>query len=212
MTPPRIVCFDWGGVILRICRGWEEACGRAGLEVRPIDDGRARAMSERYQVGELEDDAYCEAIAEATGGVYAPGEVRMIHEAWLIEEYAGVGALIEDIHAAGRCETGLLSNTNAMHYRNQLHRHEGGTGRFPAARALHHRVASHLVGEAKPGEAIFRAFESLARCSPGEVLFFDDLGENVEAAERAGWRAVRVDHEGDPAAQMRGVLEELGVL
>ncbi len=30
----RLVCFDLGGVVIRICRTWAEGCAAAGLEVR----------------------------------------------------------------------------------------------------------------------------------------------------------------------------------
>ena len=35
MSQVRIVCFDWGGVILRHCRSWQEGCAAAGLPVHP---------------------------------------------------------------------------------------------------------------------------------------------------------------------------------
>ena len=36
-TPPSLVCFDLGGVVIRICRSWEEGCAAAGLPLRGVE-------------------------------------------------------------------------------------------------------------------------------------------------------------------------------
>jgi putative hydrolase of the HAD superfamily len=82
---------------------------------------------------------------------------------------------------------------------------------MPAIAAMHERHASHLFGLSKPGEAIYRRFETALGARGGEILFFDDLADNVATAERIGWDAVRIDHEGDTAAQVRAALDERGV-
>ena len=55
----RVVCFDLGGVLVRICRSWDEACGHARLPYRlPELMGteafrlRRREVVERYQVAQ----------------------------------------------------------------------------------------------------------------------------------------------------------------
>ena len=212
---PRMIVFDWGGVILRICRGFEQGCAQAGLDVRPAamtpDRVAARrAIAQSYQRGEIDCDTWAVRVSEATGGVYTPLEIQQIHDAWLIAEYPGVAQLIDDLHAAGT-PTGLLSNTNARHWARHL---PGGTGEadFPTIGMLRHRHASHLLGHAKPDEAIYRAFERETDHKAGELLFFDDLLENIEQARGCGWLAHQIDHEGDTAEQMRTALKRFGVL
>lgn len=214
MSAPGLVVFDWGGVIVRICRSWEEGCAAAGLPVRPgVEDpslrARRRALAQDYQVGAIGCEAFAGAIAEATGGLYTPGEVLKIHDAWLLDEYAGVDRVIDDLHAAG-VETGMLSNTNARHWRRQ-HDDVDGAPAFRVAARLRRRCASHLLRLAKPDAAIYDAFCREAGAAPRDILFFDDLEENIAAARAAGWRAHRIDHEADTAAQMRAALAEHGV-
>ena len=138
-------------------------------------------------------------------GAYSPDEIAMIHDAWLIEEYPGVRTLVDDLHRLGGVETGMLSNTNARHWARRERD-------FTTAGLLGSQHASHLLGLAKPDPAIFRAFERRTGQAPGGIVFFDDLPENVDAARRAGWRGVLIDHVGDTAAQMRSALRDLGVL
>lgn len=220
MPTIRCVCFDWGGVLLKICRSWAEGCKHAGLPLRgdhgdkPFANER-KGPAEEYQLGRLDDAGFFSRVSVAMGGLYTPAEVERVHHAWLIEEYPGVEALIHDLHGVRGLTTGLLSNTNAAHWRRQFPAMASVTGdlrRFGAASLLHHRHASHLLGLAKPGHEIYRAFELHAHLRPSEILFFDDLPDNIAAAKACGWNAEQVDHTGDTAAQMRTILGRYGVL
>ncbi|HYE02061.1 MAG TPA: HAD family hydrolase [Phycisphaerales bacterium] len=210
-----LVVFDLGGVVVRICRSWREASQAAGFGpeapgLAPELAERRRALHRDYERGGLSCEEYFRAIAEATGGRYTADEARRVHEAWLLEEYPGVGALIDDLHGRG-IETGVLSNTNAAHWAVMEQ------ARFAACRRPKHRHASFLLGAGKPEAEAYRRFAQRARGAgwrgeAGDIIYFDDLPENVEAARREGWRGVLVDPWGDPAAQMRAALQEAGPL
>ena len=213
-----VVVFDWGGVLIRICRSLEEACERVGIAFRDTaahPDLRVsrRELSGRYQLGLMGCDAYFASAAERTGGAYSEAEIRAIHDAWLIEEYAGVSALIDEIHAAG-LRTALLSNTNASHAARQFTKGADGELEFPAPSKLTFRVMSHELNVSKPDAAIYQKAAAMTGFAgrEGGLLFFDDLEENVEAARALGWKAELIDHEGDTAAQMRGFLRSHAVL
>lgn len=209
-SPIRCVCFDWGGVILRICRGFEEGVRAAGLDVREgVRDLELYAVRKRfssdYQVGRIGTDAFFEGVSDSMSGLYTPQEIALIHDAWLLGEYPGVAGLVADLHATEGVSTAMLSNTNERHWARRL-------GDFPTSGILHHQHASHLLGHCKPDEAIFRAFERETGFAPAEILFFDDLAENIEAARSAGWSGFVVDHTGDTASQMRACLKDYKIL
>lgn len=212
------VVFDWGGVLIRICRSLREACERVGIEYREVAAHpelrvSRQELSGRYQLGEMDCDSYFAAAAERTNGAYSEAEVRAIHDAWLIEEYAGVSDLIDELNAAG-VTTALLSNTNASHAARQLANGAGGGLEFPAPSKLTFRAMSHELKIAKPENGIYTAAAEMYGFAGREsaLLFFDDLEENVEAARRLGWEAELIDHEGDTAGRMRGHLARYGVL
>ncbi|MBU6413065.1 MAG: HAD family phosphatase [Planctomycetes bacterium] len=213
---PKIVVFDWGGVILRIVRSFEEGCQRAGLPVhaeagaQTLRDLRS-ALAQEFQKGTITEDEFYAEVAKLTAGKYSAKEFQLIHDAWLIAEYPGVAQLIHDIHGAGVATTGLLSNTNHRHWMRHLPR-DGTPGDFPTIGLLRHKHASHLMGLAKPDLAIFRRFEDLSGFQRSDILFFDDLSENVEAARQIGWHAIQIDHQGDTASQMRAELLKRQVL
>ncbi len=210
MSDVRVVCFDWGGVILRICRSWKEGCEAAGLPVRGKSDTKKCAearhrLSVRYQTGQMSDAAYFKAVAEASDGKYEPDEIEKIHHAWLIEDFKGAEELILEINELPKVSTALLSNTNNLHWVRR-------ETEFVCASKIEHQWASHLFGLAKPDEKIYQAFERRVSATGGQILFFDDLEENVKMAQSLGWAAEVIDSTKNPVTQMKKHLKKHGVL
>lgn len=212
MTRVRLVCFDWGGVILRICQSWQQGCEEAGLDVRgdsadPIYRQQRHALAVRYQNGELTTDVFLDKLAASTRGLYSQDEVLAIHNAWLLHEYAGVDKVIDRLNSLDEIETALLSNTNELHWRRHMIGADGTPADFPTAGKLTHKVASHLEGVSKPAREIYLAMNDVTGFSGQEILFFDDLRDNIDAARAVGWRAEQIDPDGDTSAQIMRHLQ-----
>lgn len=211
-----ITCFDLGGVLVRICRSWAEACEACGLPLRGADwqssehwQARRKAVVDDYQRGRLECQTYYRALSAAVDGLYSPAEVEAIHAAWTREEYPGVRALVRELNELEGVTTACLSNTNHAHWL----RLDGSDGRceYPAVQLLEKRLASHQLQLLKPETAVYAAADaafSALTPAPTRVVFFDDLPENVEAARRHGWRAHLVDPHADTNRQLRDVLRD----
>lgn len=200
-----MVCFDLGGVMVRLCRSWEEGCRAAGLDARDpamreqTRDVRKRLVTE-YQRGRIDTQTFAHSISETLNGLYSPDEILAVHRAWLRGEYPGIHKLIDDIHDAG-LRTAALSNTNEAHWALM--------DDYPAVLQLHTHLLSHELGLHKPESAIYRAAEHHLNAHPHEIAYFDDLPENVDAARERGWAAHRIDPLGDTAAQVRDALISL---
>ena len=206
----RLVCFDWGGVLLRICQSWQEGCQAAGIKapnakISKKCFAKQSALAKRFHTGQMSDKAFCRAIAKESEDFHTIEDIAAIHDAWLIEEYEGVEDLIEELNSFADLSTALFSNTNAAHWARMEED-------FPAAGLIEHKHASHLFGLAKPDEKAFGAFERRVGAAGNQILFFDDTLENVEGAKSFGWCAEHIDHTGDPVAQMRSLLERYEIL
>lgn len=209
----RIVCFDLGGVLIRICRTWEEGCAKAGIPVRDPEKRLRTTQLRRqliveYQTGRITGDEFAQRVCHALENLYSAEEIMTVHHAWMYGEYAGVHDVVTELNAANVI-TAALSNTN--------HEHWLALPVSPAFMALKYRYASHELGLHKPDPAIFPDVESRLRregvdAAAASILYFDDLPENVAAANEAGWNAVQIDHTGDTAAQIRSACEAHGVL
>jgi HAD superfamily hydrolase (TIGR01509 family) len=211
-----MVVFDLGGVVVKICRSWPEACAAAGLPYRHVDTtpegvARRRALVRLYETNQLTCDQYFDRLAATMEGHYTPAEVKALHDAWITDQYPGIETLIHDLHALA-IPTGVLSNTNAHHWRQMSHA-LGRPARFPAPTLPKHRHASHLLGLAKPDQEIYHRFAQIVCPLEGlraeHLVFFDDLPDNVAAARAAGWQAHHIDHTADPPAQIRQHLSAI---
>lgn len=205
--PVRLVCFDLGGVVIRICRTWAEGCAAAGLPVR--DPGLWAAtrpargeLIVELQTGRIDGAAFAARASSLVDGLYSPAEILAVHNAWMLGEYPGVVHLVDRLSRSGFA-TAALSNTNHVHWTR--------IGGFPAIMRMDHLLASHQLGLHKPDPAIYRAVERHTGWAGPEILFFDDTAENVDAARALGWHAEVIDPAGPTAEQMLLSLRRLGL-
>ncbi len=218
-TAVRLVCFDLGGVLIRICGTWREACDAAGLSAReplaPKVEEKRRALTALLDLGRISFEQWAASVSRAFDGAYSPDEARRAHDAISQEEHAGALALVDALHDAG-VATACLSNSNHAHWVRLVH-HDGvallsGEPEYPSVVRLKRHFASHLLGLAKPDAAIYAEVERLVGLRGQDILFFDDRAENVDAARRRDWSAHRIDPLRDPIAQVREHLHDHRVL
>jgi glucose-1-phosphatase len=207
----RVVCFDLGGVVVRTCGSFREACEHAGVPhseeyERPTVRAVLAELEPEIDSGRCTLIEYYRRLEGATGGVHSAAEIARIHEAWICGEYEGMVGLIAAIHAAG-VQTACLSNTNETHWEMM----SSDRATYPAFAALGGRYASCRLGLNKPEPAIYRALEEGCGVAGAGIVFFDDREENLAAARAAGWRAHRIDPRGDTVKQVAAVLCGMGL-
>jgi FMN phosphatase YigB (HAD superfamily) len=212
-TPPRLVVFDAGGVIVRLAPFWEGVLARAGIvlsvdQASPEFVAANEAAARAHQLGSATTEEFVTEMGRAAG--LDPAEVEAILAAHLIEQYPGLDEVFDRLERAG-VDTALLSNTNAYHWAKMFPPADEDARAFPVIQRIHHRFGSHVLGLMKPDPAIYRAVEERTGVSGDAVLFFDDLPGNVEGARAHGWRAVLIDPDGDPAAQILAALRQVGI-
>jgi epoxide hydrolase-like predicted phosphatase len=207
-----VVCFDLGGVVVRIHGGWEQAVAAAGLVGQPPATWSDRDTVTAWQKahlshhrGDLSSAQYFNHVSALSKGHYAPADVELIHRSWLIEEYPGMASVVAQLTASGYL-TACLSNTNDHHWRHML-----GDSAYPTVCSFQVKLASHELRLLKPEPEIYARALQQFHCAPHEVVFFDDLLENVRAAQSCGWNAVRIDPSGSPAGQVLDALRALDV-
>lgn len=229
------VVFDLGGVIVRIHHSWQHAAAAAGVRgaTNSMHDlARAHALNStsdaapnstphsmfdptlhraddfrtlvsEQQRGMLSHDDFCSGVSQLTSGVLSAQDVARIHTAVIVGAYDGVEQLVMQLNKRG-LSTACLSNTNHQHWQF-MHS-------MAAFNAIQHRHASHLFQLEKPNQAIFRAFESATQARSCDILYFDDLADNIAAATQAGWRAILIDPHSETVPQIRRALATHGVL
>jgi putative hydrolase of the HAD superfamily len=199
----RVVCFDIGGVLVRIHHDLGAVAHSLGIAIRPGTERTplANPIVDAYQAARISYDEFLARLADHFA--ISREDAERIHHGVPIAPYEGTLERIQELEEAG-IATGCLSNTNAEHWARLI-----DPSQFPNVARLQTKVASHLVGLNKPEPEIYRAFEAMA--GESEILFFDDSEVNVRGARAVGWNAERIDPDQDPARQIREHLNAYGV-
>ncbi len=203
----QLICFDLGGVLVRTATDWVDACDRAGVRGVPafFESWTPQRIetAQEFEAGRLEPSALFDQIA-AESPDHTPQQIESIIDAWIVGLYPGVGPLLNRIGEAGMMSA-CLSNTNVQHWRAIQ-----TSATYEALRGLDHWFASHLIGARKPDVTMYQHIEHTLGVLPAEIVFFDDLIENIDAAKQRGWLAHQVNDSNDPVAQIEAVLDQHG--
>lgn len=118
---------------------------------------------------------------------------------YLGERIDPVYQLIKTLHNKGYL-IGLLSNTNKIHF--QYIR-----PMFDEFRDFHKLYLSYELHLMKPEKKIFDYITDDLQMKPQEILFVDDLEENIESANSHGWQTVKVSNN---TPEIELIKEKLG--
>ena len=181
--------FDVGDVIATQDRAAADAAYaavRADLSTALVNRARnGAALYELwvgYSVGAVDGDVYWDAVAAALGLDPAAGpRLRHAHGStvWAVRD-PDVMALIGALARAGAPALGVLSNS-APDCEPHI---PAFAGLF---RVLHF---SHRTGRRKPDAEAYTEVARALGVGPEQAVFIDDKPRNVEAARRAGMRAI----------------------
>ena len=179
-----------------IMRGW------LGNRMTPEDLWHRWLHSDavrRFETGRMDASAFAIGVTEEFALPVPPDQFLRSFADWPMELFPGTAGMLSRIPDAYRCA--VLSNSNALHWPRIICDLDLGS-------LIPSHFVSHLTGRIKPdGEAFAQVTGTLA-CLPEEVLFLDDNRLNVDAAERFGMHAVRVQG----SAEAHHALIEFGIL
>lgn len=203
----KIVVFDAGGVLVRINRTWQDAADAAGVPASHLAAAPVSIFDfdqlRRYETNEIGFEEYLRLLGEYLG--CSVTQAREAHNHILGELYPGIADVVDHL-LANAVETGLLSNTSDSHWAELT-----GTVRFAPLGRLKYPMGSFQVQFHKPDAAIYQAYERQFGLAAGDLIFFDDKAENVEAAIAVGWAGHVINPFTNPAEQIERALVADGV-
>lgn len=205
----QLVCFDLGGVMVRVCMSWRDVLARIGITpdddlAHLIEDHRRDPQVHDFETGRIDAPTFCRRAAQQLR--LDPSDIERALDDWLLGPYPGFDAVLERLNTNG-IATACLSNTNPHHWTMMT---GNGANRLPLASMRWH-FASHTIGLMKPDPRIYEHVEQTTGIDPGAILFFDDNAENIAAARRRQWCAEPIDPDGDTAAQISQCLQRYGL-
>jgi glucose-1-phosphatase len=202
-SPIRAVLFDLGGVLLdidfhRALDAWAPHSRLAPERLRAAF--RFDEHFHGHETGALDDEGYFGHLRQVLALDCDLPAVQAGFNAILVGEIEETVQLLEAIRQRVPCYA--ISNTNPAHLAEIARLFPRFLGRFRRV------FASHQIGERKPHPAAFDFVLREIGVPAAQVLLFDDLPANVEAAQALGVQAVLVRRPED----VREALVASGVL
>ncbi len=187
---PEFWYFDLGNVLLffdhhRGCRQLAQVFQRHGADTDAEAVWQAlfaSGLEQQYEMGRIGTEELYRRLCRQLGA-WPPLEQLAQAASDIFEPNGPVITLARQLAAQG-LPTGVLSNTNAVHW-------DWVAKRFPELPAVfRHHVLSFRAGAVKPQEAIFEQAIRTAGVPPERIFFVDDTPANVAAARGLGIDAV----------------------
>jgi HAD superfamily hydrolase (TIGR01509 family) len=177
------VVLDLGGVVFKV--DWQ-----AVLSTLEIDDPKIISLLlevgtsldyDSYERGKITTEEFFTLLKAKTSLDMAHTSFLHAWNSLIVEEISGVRQLLQKY--SGRVPFYALSNTNAAHF-------DCIATRFPETVSYFKRMfTSFDLVARKPEPAIFERVQSELMLPSRELLFVDDIKENLAAARTAGWNA-----------------------
>lgn len=188
----RLLLFDVGGVVIdfdfmRAFSAWEPISRLSCDEIL-----RTFSQDPAYEQHERGDISSAEYFTHLRNVLQLQDDPARIEAGWngiFLGEISDTVAMIRAAREQFPCYA--LTNTNPAH-------HDTWSVRFPGVVSLFREVfTSHQCGFRKPEPGVFDFVCRSLHVPPQSIMFFDDMIENVEAAERSGLPAVLVRSSAD---------------
>jgi glucose-1-phosphatase len=188
----KVLLFDLGNVVMNVSFanvletwGKHASVSPEILKARfALDD-----FYEGHECGKTTGEDYFDSLRQSLGINLSHAQFEEGWNAIFVGEVPGIREVLEK--AKQHFPLYGFSNTNRTHW-NYFK-----TQNSELAAYFQKFFTSFELGQRKPDRAAFEAVSSAIAVKPEEILFFDDLLENVEGARAAGFQAVHVQSIAD---------------
>ena len=190
MSQPAFVIFDLGNVLVYIHpEAFLQTLGIDSPENRRIYQKRVIDIVKAYERGADSTEKFLsnldmlfnmhDAGKEHPGekGQFSQDDLRRAMLSIIGRPVPGMDELVCAL--SPKVPLGLLSNTNPLHF-------DACMENLKVLRFIPSHFLSYRLKSLKPEPGIFEQTIELLHLDPHDVLYIDDIPENIEAAERAG--------------------------
>lgn len=195
----KVILFDLGNVVVEL--------GAGPLPAHWLNAGQSFDLKQwfhsdvalAFERGELSAFELAEYLQRDLNLGASPEQIVAEFRKWPLQIYPQLPALLIELRQYFRLA--VLSNTNELHY-PRLFNEFNLDLYFDKDRVF----ASHLIRLAKPDPAAFIYVLDQLQVDPEQVLFLDDMAENVATARRIGMKAEQLRGGAEVASYLSNVM------
>lgn len=200
MKKPRLLLFDLGNVLIQLdLERFSKTLGIDTQDARNHFGQGLRVLTDQYESGKCTTEEYFSSLRSFFVDRFDIASLEKAFGSVLTNPMPGMEDLVR--RATAKLPSALVSNTNEYHFSSVL-------PRVPALQYLPKRYLSYQMRALKPFPDFYEYIIRNERVAPNEMLFIDDVEQNVKGAEQAGM----VGYQFRDAAGLEEALIGLGVL
>jgi glucose-1-phosphatase len=182
VSPVKTVLFDLGNVLVAIDSGafWNGLGFSHGDDIAPFRNGYS-FLTRQYETGQMGTADYLRELHIVFNKKFTVDRIQRAFSGIIQEPIAGILEIV--LRLSRTHQTALVSNTNEIHYRLCQ-------AKLEVLKLLQKHYLSYQLQVMKPESGFYDAIIRGQGAIPAELLFIDDLDENVEGAKKAGMQAI----------------------
>ena len=192
------VLFDLGNVlaVIDFDKFWSSLGFLRTEEITPFLDGYT-SWTRQFETGFVSTSEYLTGLQSVFGHSFSVEQLERAFASIIREPIDGMMEIVKRVSRKHR--TALVSNTNEIHYKISLEK-------LDVLGVLHTHYLSYKMRVMKPAHGFYDAIMNDQKIDPSEMLFIDDITENVNAAKSAGMQAICFEGVEKLNASLNGLL------
>jgi glucose-1-phosphatase len=181
----KTVLFDLGNVLAYIDfqSFWRELGFQRAEEIELFREDYTLS-TQQYETGIISTADYLNKLHKVFNNKFTLEQIEQAFASIIKDPVEGIAGLVKRV--AYIHQTALVSNTNEIHYKISQ-------DNFDVLKHLHKHYLSYQLKVMKPDHGFYDAIISDQRMPPSQMLFIDDIDENIKAAVRAGMQALKFE-------------------
>ena len=179
-----VVIFDLGRVLVHIdFDAFPNGLGlRTKAEREPyVNDKSIEKFAVKYETGKITTNEFLNTLEKIFQGKFSREHILHTWNEIIGRENQAILPIVYDVQRKYR--TAVLSNTSESHWKKAI-------STAPVVRSFQQYFLSYEIGWMKPDPKIYDSVIESLRVPPGEILFIDDIQENIDAAVEKGMKGI----------------------
>ncbi len=189
-----LILFDLGGVIINLDwqRSFDAVSVLFGVEAADLQVMiKNNAWFQELEVGRVDKVQFYKGIKSELNRDFSIQDLDHAFNLMLLDIPYSRIKVVEQLKAFGK-NVACLSNTNVFHMEKFDEILSSSSDYDRISDLMDYTFLSHEIGFRKPQKEAFLRVCEEAQTSPDQILFFDDIEENIDAATALGIESIQV--------------------
>ncbi|HAP35884.1 MAG TPA: hypothetical protein DCQ28_08075 [Bacteroidetes bacterium] len=177
-----VILFDLGRVLMHIdFDAFPNKLGLTTKEQRAPYEMGVKKINLLYECGKMTTKEFLDALHPLFDGRFTREQILDAYDSIIVEDNQDIIPFVHSVRE--KYTIAILSNTSPSHWKKVLRVSS-------VVRLFSHTFTSFQLGAMKPSSVVYKEVCKSLNVKPHEIIFIDDLKENIDGAVASGMRGL----------------------